>query len=484
MHFRHRSRSHDAPAVLVTNGIILPSSPKTLEQILALTTSSPKAVPITGSSDGSPRPHGSSHSASSIEQRKHTSPKRTPTSRKIGFATIRTDSMDTHAAFESDAFAVLMPTTRLPILDQPLSPGKPSSPAARAEAYRTYQEKARQVRERNNNRGIHVPSKLVFYGYDSTTKAGHHASLKVELSPSNSPPSPAGAFPISPPLTQGGWTRTERVPRTPARGARHEIKMSNVSTPRKPMTASKATIPTSHVRMYRADSEAGASPSIPSPIRAHVRPKPVTPVHDRVQTESRYSSYKRPAPPSSSTRSSRSPSPVKTMPNFGCHSSVDGDSSFGYKSRDVSGTVAGASSASPEKGTEKEKTKIPEKEKKPALKRTLTSRWPWLRPSGPRVGKLTTPPVVFAAPSAKPTITSITPAIMSTYIDPFTSLPPQLSPSTPSASRPSSPKKFVHPTSIHSRPSTPQFNTGRSQIQSLMCFLFKICLVLYGLVAM
>jgi hypothetical protein len=487
MHFRHRSRSQDAPVVLVNNDNILPSSPnssitpKTLEEILILSSNIAKTTPTTGSSDGSCRSHGLSQSVPSLEQRKYTTPERIPTSRKTGFATIHTDPTETHAAFESDAFAVLMPTTRLPIVNQPMSPTIPSSLAARAEAYRTYQEKARQMREENNSQGVHMPSKLVSYGYNSTTNAGHHASLKVELSPPNNPSSPAGAFPISPPLAQGGWTRIERLPRTPVHGPRHEVRLNNVSTPRKPLAASKVTAPP---RTYRADSEAGASFSTPSPIKAHVKPKLPTLHHEQVQIESRYSLYNRSIIPPSPTRSFRSPSPVTSMPNVGCHSSVDGDSIFGYKSKDVDGTVAGASSTSPKKDVKQEKIKMAEKGKKSPMKQTLTSRWPWLRPSGPRIGKLTTAPLIFAAPPIKLTNTCTSTASTLAYIDPFTSLPASAHPSTPTARRSLSPKKSVHGNSVPPRPSTPQFDTGFAQIQNLTWVLFKMCLVLYGLVAM
>ena len=97
-------------------------------------------------------------------------PQREPSSRKTGHATIYTDATGDHAAFESDAFAVHMPTTRIPIIDRPVAPRRPS-PVAQAEAFRTYQEKAHQVRARNHSTGVRVPSKIISYDYASSKMA-------------------------------------------------------------------------------------------------------------------------------------------------------------------------------------------------------------------------------------------------------------------------------------------------------------------------
>lgn len=87
-------------------------------------------------------------------------PERTPKNRETSYAVIRTDSKDSQPAFESDAFAVLMPTTRLTILDKTVTPPKIRTPTASVEALKTYQEKARQGRERNNNQGVQIHPSL------------------------------------------------------------------------------------------------------------------------------------------------------------------------------------------------------------------------------------------------------------------------------------------------------------------------------------
>jgi len=504
MLFRRRSRSREP--------IVAPPSPtradntqtpRTLDDIIARSAHQAKtAQHQAGSSDGSNFSFDSS-SNHSQEHRKHTPLRRAPTSRKTGHATIRTDSTDTHAAFESDAFAVLMPTTRLLILDRPVSPVKAASTQARAEALQTYQEKARQVRERNNSLGVKFPSKIVSYDYASWHVAVRRTAPEMEAKS----PTPAGSYPISPPLPQHAWARPERTIKTiEVHEIRHVHGLSSITPPRKPAsTQSSKRVPTSPAscyQVYRADSTAGASHSpassspLSAPIKARVKTKPVVvKEQDRVQTESRYSLYNKPPSDTPSPRCSRSSSLVKSMPNFKASNEVEGDSIFGYRSRSIERTVAGASSNSTaamdrEKALEKARHKLAERAKKTSPKRTLTTRWPWLRPSGPRIAKPTTTPVVFSLPAEKPTTPSPHPIVTATnrtYIDPFASpTSPHPLPTPPSllASRPTSPKELATHPPATKVPATPTFDSGFAQIKSLTYIIFKIGLLLYAFIAL
>jgi hypothetical protein len=532
MLFRRRSRSRDSPMVQIVGDCSVQLSPTTakktgtrhtLEETYVFSAKQP-TMPHQrgGSSDESCRSSNSSPDRSPVYQQESAS-KRTPTSRKTGFATIRTDSTDTQPAFESDAFAVLMPTTRLPILDRPSSSTKEASPAARAAAFKTYQEKAQQIRERNNSQGVKVPSKIVSYDYASRHLANHRTSPEVEVVS----PTPAGSFPISPPLPQYGWANPERATGVQKLASRHVHGLSNVSTLQKPTAATTSTKPTSPVspvspissyRVYRADATAGAShstnspSSLPASITVRVKSKPVVSVPERVQTENKRNLYHRPSA-SSSSQNSISTTPVKSMPNFTRHNSVEGDSLFGYKSKDVNGTIAGASptSSGSEKGKEKEvfkcrvtgkvagkekelaKTKAVENATKTTPKRSLTTRWPWLRPSGPRIAKPTTSPVIFTvpAPAAAP-VSKPAPRPLSGYVDPFATHDTPTPAPTPTPLRNATPR-LISPRKTPTRPtvttptppaSTGKFDTGFAQIKSLTLMLLKFCFILYSVIAL
>lgn len=542
MLFRRRSRSHESPVVQILGDCSLQLSPtktrnidsaSTIQRTLNLpkTPATPPNHYRGGSSDES---HGSAGSspASSPRYRKEPTPQRVPTSRKTGFATIRTDSTDTQPAFESDAFAVLMPTTRLPILDRSQSPPKTTSPAARADALRTYQEKAQQIRERNNSQGIKVPSRIVSYDYAARNVASTSTTAHVET---ESPP-PAGSFPVSPPLPQRRWGQAD-LETVINQEQMRAIRSLDTTTRTKPTAVnhktSTSTSATSTYRIYRPDSTAGASRSPSSPSRlppsitVRIKPNPRTPVPEgqqvqteKVQMESMNHYYNRPSIESS--HSSRASSPVKSMPNFTRHNSVEGDSIFGYKSKDFSGTVAGASPTT--SGSEKEAAKSKDKDlesakakgkekatppmksktpEKPILKpstntpkRSLTSRWPWLRPSGPRITKPTTTPVVFTAPAVQPPA----PRPMSGYVDPFERLaspPPPPKPALttlhnaapgPSAIHRKTPSKHASLSkpgaAAPASPTTGKFDTGFAQIKSLALVLLKFCFIVYAVVAL
>jgi hypothetical protein len=353
----------------------------TLEEILGLAPNPPKSVAQRPSSPTK------NYQSSSPTRAGHTPaqciPRREPSSKKTGHATIRTDATETQAAFESDAFAMHMPTTCLPIIDQPVSPIK-TTRAAHVEAYRTYEEKARQVQERNNSQGVCIPPKMVSYEHPSAHVQDWHAPVIPAASSLVTTPKPAGSFPISPPLPQSTWARSERIQAIYVPSLRMADESSVLNTPRKPIIGESNMSPNTARFRSRADSEAGASAPIPAPtpspttrsnpirIRVQTKPKLAVPQEtERAQTESTYTLYNRP-PTSTSTSRSRSTSTVKSMPNFTRQNSDEGDSMFGYRSKDLAGTTAGASApfpsifASTNKPKEKEtaKTKAQEKRKK------------------------------------------------------------------------------------------------------------------------
>jgi hypothetical protein len=535
MLFRRRSRSHDSPVVQILGDCSVQLSPTKDGKTNRLHAHReafvmPSKIPNISHQRGGSSDESCGSALSSPDQspksRKEETSKRKPTSRKTGFATIRTDSTDSFPAFESDAFAVLMPTTRLPILEYTRLPKKAVSTAAQADALRTYQEKAQQSRERNNSQGVQVPSRIMSYDYASRNITDQRASTES----GTGIPTAAGSFPISPPVPQQKWTLPNS--KLDTKGEKpHATGLRSTTSPPKPVTvgAKSATTasPTSCYRVYRPDSTAGASRSpssasaLPPSITVRIKPraKVTTQNAERVQTESSHKLYNRPFDTVSS-QSSCDSSPVKSMPNFTRHNSVEGDSIFGYKSKDVSGAVDGSpTSSGAEKGkstsptssdNEKKKErakaipqikmKSPEKTPdKPAKdttpKRTLTQRFPWLRPAGPRLAKPTTAPVVFTAPAPRP---------ISSYVDPFERLatpaphPSALrSPST-APPRPCTPKKtLTKPTptiNTTTRPITPKsaappsptgkFDSGFAQIKCFALLLAKFCLIVYAVVAL
>jgi hypothetical protein len=184
MLFRRRSRSHDAPVVQILGDCsvqLTPTKdvqvhkPHTLRETYILPTKPLSTLHYRGGSSDD-----SSRSSNSSPDQSPKAPKRWPTSRKTGYDTIHTDSTDTQPAFESDAFAVLMPTTRLPNFENPISPTKNASPATRANALRTYEEKARQIQERNNSEGMQIPSRFVSYDYAARRLADADTSNDID----------------------------------------------------------------------------------------------------------------------------------------------------------------------------------------------------------------------------------------------------------------------------------------------------------------
>lgn len=400
-----------------------------------------------------------------LEIRKSPGPKE-PKSRKTNFTTIQTDATDTQPAFESDAFAIQMPTTREPVVDAPVFRAKLPSPSkAQVEAYQTYKRKAQQVRERNNSEGVRVPSKIVSYDYACAAKNDQRSPLALQVNPPVSPPqlSVAGSFPISPPIPQHSWMS----PKQPAQIHNHSSssisESSNISIARTPIGLGTPRRDVSRPRYHRGDADVGATSHTPSPastptkIKVRVKPKAVD--EESPQKESWWNLYNR--SPQSSTDGSRSPSPTKTTLNFAYTTTGDSiaDTVFGYDSNDIVGTPAN--------------TEAKLKKKDVTSKRTHTSRWAWLRPAGPRI--------------AKPAAATISPLKMPTYVDPFVlhATPTSTQPSTPTASRSASPKKLTRVAApSKDNADKGKFETGFAQVTNLSSLVLKVCLLVYALVGL
>ncbi|KAH7120961.1 hypothetical protein B0J11DRAFT_508005 [Dendryphion nanum] len=459
MHFRQKSPSDHFIRACFPNpkfGHLSPSNvsitthhaPESMEEAPSLPQGLPKPPPY-GQNDQTYARQPLSRSQSSsywMEIRKSQYPKREPCSRKKNAATIITDPTDTQPAFESDAFAVQMPTTREPILDPPIFRAKlpSSSKYAQAEAYQTYKRKADQERERQQFEGVQVPSKIVSYDY-----ASRHITaqpLESEVSHLNNP---AGAFPISPPVPQQEWTKNEQT--------KQDYKSMSISDylslSQKPEGLGNIQIQGSRVHYQHGDASAGA-------ITSNLRSMPQQP-------------------------SPSKPSTIKNSPV---------EPVFGFTPNDIDGTVAGASKLSPRR-LPKESPKLKAKGKdneKNKDKVKGPSRWAWLRPTGPRVQKPTIHAVPADTKDSNPAATRTT-----GYVNPFNihTTPLQTNTNNSMNSRPLSPKKLLH--SIPLRPTTPtpiphstteepsgKFETGFTQVTTFTSLLFKICLVVYALVGL
>lgn len=522
------------------------SPAKTLEEILAIAVSprAPKPPPhAVGTVASNPRIVKNTPLRSASTPLKTSVPKRAPSSRKTGHATIHTDPVGGHDAFESDAFAVHMPTTRIPILDAPVSRPKAGSPTrAQAEALRTYREKAEQARKRNNSVGVRVPDNIASYdyAYASTPKLG--TAIPTILKPSNSPPAPVGAFPASPPAAQHKWT-----PKAEPVNPKSKVS-SNTSVFRKPtvpgVTTSAAVLEES-VSYVRADVKTGATspiaPSRSTTVKISLKPrnpssstntatpadkvgtcKPESSQHDCLSAHRRRMYYRTPYIEHIDEGRERSPSPTKTMPNFTRQYSLEGDSIFGYKvkDKDQHGTVAGADKSASNSDEEKavpvptaasiskskkldELRKAQSRAKPTEQKRTLADRWPWIRREGaggkgignPPTARAPDPPVKAPAKAAalvKPTVKRP----VSVYVSPFEALttPPTTPPrATPMLVRPAAAaartaagqaevsKKTVSP---DIQEASLSLDAGIKHIQDMVVLGVKIGLALYVVVAL
>ena len=533
MIFQRRFHSHTpttAESLPTPPSKDITSPPKTLEEILAIAVSprAPKPPPhAVGTIAGNPQIVRNTPLRSVSTPLKSNVPRRAPSSRKTGHATIYTDGIDGHDAFESDAFAVHMPTTRIPIIDAPVSQSKSTSPTkAQAEAVRTYQEKAKQARERNNSIGVRVPPNIASYDYAYANTSKKDAAIPAVLKPSSSPHVQAGAFPVSPPLPQE--KRAQPEPKSEPVFKKSKIS-SNTSVFHKPTVlgvTTAATVVEESVQYLRADANGGAlrpsSPPKSTTVKISMKPRsppaPKAPPLPTIKVEAceaephqghtcqvehcRGIYYRNPYLESITT--SCSPSSTKTMPNFTCQHLVEGDSIFGYKVRDPLITVAGAdkpnSSSSKNRKPNATTSKTQNSAKQSPPKRTLTDRWPWIR-KGAAIGK---PP---STPAPDPPVkVSASKRPMSTYTSPFEDLasPPTTSPPvrpTPLRSaaaavaakaattktQPASPKKapaVPRSTALPAPATSSSFEAGLQQIQSFIGLTVKIGLALYVFVAL
>jgi hypothetical protein len=392
-----------------------------------------------------------------------------PQSYQTNEGMIHTDATSTQPAFSSDAFAIQMPTTREPILDTPIYRAKlPGISKAQVDAYQTYKEKAKLVRERNNSEGVRVPSKILSYDY------GYGKARKgpgVHPSPPHSPTklSVAGSYPTSPPLEQEPWIHTQDVGYNSSRH-RSTTASSNISITRKPIAilSTPSTTPTrTRYQAHASDTSPGAStchPSTPPKLKLLLKPQAVPTTPSRPPRKNLYTH----SPPSTaSSRSSSPEKPERTAFSTRAASPEKTGARFAY-------TTTGAEAEKKEAvplfaATRRDAAKKKREEKE--REREKVGRWTWLRPTGTRVGKLGLTPTTITS-----TTTITTPRPLPDgkigYIDPFT----QHSPPPPMVSRSPSPRK------LQPLASKRKVDSGFAQISSLGLLIAKVCLVVYLLV--
>jgi hypothetical protein len=502
MHFRHHSPAHEFITARFPNpkvGNLSPSNvsisachtPGTISEALSLATAPTPPPHHVKSVSQSRRPLPRSQSSSWwLEIRKSPTPKQEPRSRKADYATIVTEATETEPAFESDRFAVQMPTTRLPILDPPVFRAKLSSPSKEQveEAYQTYKAKAQQVRETNHENGVRVPEEIVSYNYSNHPYAGYNQPLEGYISPPSSPCGfdAAGAFPISPPIPQHAWESPykQQQERHDQHGRIQDPRSVSDSTAmnvsRKP--AGLGSRSNKQSVYHRDDASSGASRAFtpshtPSPEKQKIKvtlkhPTTMKSQDQRIPKEPWSASYQS-SPQTSDGSRTRTPSPTKSGHSPAklkfeyTNVPVVADPMFGYSSQDLSGTLAAVKA----KEKEKSKDRVAETPKKKEASRW---GWGWFRSTSPRVAK--------ATPVAVPTRPM-------TYVDPFMQhvTPTPTPTSTPVASRPNSPRKIIthRPPPIPvSAPPKGEFDTGFAQVTSLTTLVVKICVIIYMLVGL
>ncbi|OSS47576.1 hypothetical protein B5807_07548 [Epicoccum nigrum] len=497
----------------------LPSPPKTLGEVLAITVSprAPQSPPHAAGTVASKLRHSKStplRSASS--PLKNSLTVGAPISRKTGYATIHTEGADGHESFESDAFDVHMPTTRIPIIDAPILQSKPTLPTNnQMEAVHTYEQKAKQARERNDSIGVCVPPNIASYDYAYANTVEATTAIPAVLKPSSGPPAPLGAFPASPLLQQRD--RAKSGPRAAHTVATSSIS-SNTSVYRKPTVlgvATAAAVIEESVQFVRVDSKGGASrlttPPKSTTVKISMNKKTQPPAKARTapavkmkivlkeagQTQLRdvkhhRGLYYRTTHDKSATPS-RSPSPTKSMPNFTRQYSIDGDSIFGYKVKDPLGAIAGAStlvSSSSDDEKPKASTNKPQNfSRQSSPKRTIADRWPWIR-KGAATGKSP------SAPTPYPPVRAPTPRRpLSTYKSPFESFDSRFTttgirsatPGTLSTRMTANENK--HASQQDAAASTASaismvIETGLQQAQSYFLLALEVCLALYLVVSL
>jgi hypothetical protein len=173
------------------------------------------------------------------------------------------------------------------------------------------------------------------------------------------------------------------------------------------------------------------------------------------------------------------------MPNFTQQISVEGDSIFGYRSKELAGTTIDASSSHPPSPTksdssEKEAVETKAKEKEEAGTKKERTRWPWLKPSGPRLAKPTTTPVVFATTAARVAATHAQARPVSTYVAPFVR---HATPPAPTASLHKTPA-ILRPASTLQPPSEQHVSAGFLRLKSFSLIVLRIAFYLYTLIAL
>lgn len=141
-----------------------------------------------------------------------------PASTKTGHNTTCNKFPNQHRHFESDAFAVLVPTTRVPVLNNP-SARIYSTPEAQAEALQTYKDKAHYFRDRNQRHGVNAVPRVTFLSCAEaeSTKDAQHLAGDVNVLEI-----PLEAFLISPTLHQTEWNN-------PCWGAQHTQNLQSAS---------------------------------------------------------------------------------------------------------------------------------------------------------------------------------------------------------------------------------------------------------------
>ena len=233
---------------------ILAYTPETPDEVLTLSvvTKLPSSYGRTQSpvSKRSYRPSNSKELPTEIFSGQKTG--KTPRSRKTSTATILTETGNDQPAFESDAFAVNMPTTR-----EPVEPYASPSPAQIA-AYKHYAEKARR-NAFSDYQTEHAPPMAVSYDYAyENILFNPQYILELDATPPSSPPTTSpGAFPTSPPeptFTTSYYNSSSRSIPTPQHSIRKPVGAS--PSPRQSIEDNK---------IDHHDASAGAEHSLPNP---------------------------------------------------------------------------------------------------------------------------------------------------------------------------------------------------------------------------
>ncbi|OCK82055.1 hypothetical protein K432DRAFT_391605 [Lepidopterella palustris CBS 459.81] len=401
----------------------------------------------------------------------------TPWSRKTSSATILTERSGNQPAFESDAFAVNMPTTREHIepTHGEFRARLPSPSSAQVAAYQHYAERARRSASHEYHLE-HIPARIVSYDHayenmpsntqyvlelDATPPSSLHLDSPRAFSTSLS------ACPVEP------YYYTSN-PRSVSSSSQHSItrkpfgespshQSNDAPYVRYRTVATSSREPASgHRRLYH-DVECGAehSPSI-SPKgkwKAKVRNKQKH--HDRTQSQQQADKPPKESWWSLYTRSIPQPAPATApQPTHLPFSSPKPTQSYAIKVAPSFWHTApqfSTTSVTPPPNTARPHTKASA----------------WLRPA-------TTP----SHPQ-----NSSTSATTTGYIDPFAPSPPPLHPHTTTAT---SPRKLARspgprpPPSLSTHPSTvtPKFRAAAfeaepAQVKRLATLILKICLVVY-----